>query len=569
MEGGRIHSVAETGPIGLDARPRPASMRRRVVQGLKRSAPFSSLQRRIIFFNLIGLALLVIGVMYLNQFRSGLIEMRVQALRTEGEIIAITIAETSALEPGQVGYDPVRANRVLNRLTQPTGVRARLYDHQLRLTGDTRGTSPAGPPIEESPLTPPSEADEGTLSGRIEALYKQFVDLFRDEPPLYTEVPSAGVSDDREVVEAISGRISHAVHVNSQGELVVSVAIPVTRFKSVLGALVLSTEGENINAIVRNERIVILQVFIIATLVSVALSVLLANTIASPIRKLSEAADPKQSGAGRPLNPTRIEIPDLTTRTDEIGDLSAALIRMTRALYGRIEAIEAFASDVAHEIKNPLTSLRSAVETMEFAHTPEQRQQLLEVIQKDVARLDRLVTDISNASRLDAELVRERMAGFDLGTLIEAVAEMIRGQGAERGVGVETRLPPGTLMARGLESRIAQVVTNLLDNALSFAPDGSTVRLSAEHTPEERLRITVEDEGPGIPEENLASIFERFYSERPSAEAFGSHSGLGLSISRQIVEAHGGRIWAENRRPDGAPRGAPVSGARFVVELPA
>ncbi len=243
-------------------------------------------------------------------------------------------------------------------------------------------------------------------------------------------------------------------------------------------------------------------------------------------------------------------------------------MRMTRALYGRIEAIEAFASDVAHEIKNPLTSLRSAVETMEFAHTPEQRQQLLEVIQKDVARLDRLVTDISNASRLDAELVRERMAGFDLGTLIEAVAEMIRGQGEARGVGVETRLPPGTLTARGLEVRIAQVVTNLLDNALSFAPDNSTVRIGAEHTPEDRLRITVEDEGPGIPEENLASIFERFYSERPSAEAFGSHSGLGLSISRQIVEAHGGRIWAENIRPEGAPRDAPVAGALFVVELP-
>ncbi len=240
---------------------------------------------------------------------------------------------------------------------------------------------------------------------------------------------------------------------------------------------------------------------------------------------------------------------------------------MTRALYGRIEAIEAFASDVAHEIKNPLTSLRSAVETMQFARTPEQRQRLLEVIEKDVARLDRLVTDISNASRLDAELVRERMAPFDLGVLIRAVAEMISAQGEERDVSVVTDLPEEQLMARGLESRIAQVVTNLLDNALSFAPDGSTITVDAERSARGGVRITIEDEGPGIPEENLASIFERFYSERPT-EAFGTHSGLGLSISRQIVEAHGGRIWAENRRPPGTPRDGPPAGARFVLELP-
>ncbi|HUF86509.1 MAG TPA: sensor histidine kinase [Thermohalobaculum sp.] len=560
--------MAETGPVGLDARPRPASMRRRVIQGLKRSAPFSSLQRRIIFFNLIGLALLVVGVMYLNQFRSGLIEMRVQALRTQGEIIAITIAETSALGPGQAGYDPVRAGTVLNRLAQPTGVRARLYDHQLRLTGDTRAQSPAGPPIERAPLVPPQETRGSDLLSRLERAYNGFIDLFRIEPPLYSELPSPGVSQDREVIDAAQGRITHAVRVNAEGELIVSVALPVTRFKAVLGVLVLSTEGEDINAIVRNERIVILQVFVIATLVSVALSVLLANTIASPIRKLAQAADPEDASAARPLNPARIEIPDLTNRTDEIGDLSAALIRMTRALYGRIEAIEAFAADVAHEIKNPLTSLRSAVETMEFTRTPEQRQQLLEVIQKDVRRLDRLVTDISNASRLDAELVRERMAPFDLGALITALAEMFRGQGEERGVEVIASLPPDRLMARGLEGRIAQVVTNLLDNALSFAPDGSSIRIGAERLPRGTIRISIEDQGPGIPEANLGSIFERFYSERPDAEAFGTHSGLGLSISRQIVEAHGGRIWAENLRPPGTPRDAPPKGARFVVELP-
>jgi two-component system sensor histidine kinase ChvG len=551
-------------------------MRVRIIRGLKQSAPFSSLQRRIIFFNLIGLAILVIGVMYLNQFRSGLIEMRVQALRTQGEIIAITIAESSAIGPGRPDYDPVRANVVLNRLAQPTGVRARIYDRRLRLTGDTRNLAPSGAPIEVRPLAPPGEVPATRLLRRLENKYTEFIKLFREEPPLYTEVPTAGISRDREVREAARGKVSHAVRINSQGELIVSVAMPVSRFKAVLGVLVLSTQGEDINAIVQNERIVILQVFIIATLVSVALSVLLANTIANPIRKLAEAADPEGTSGARPLNPDRIEIPDMTNRTDEIGDLSAALIRMsaalirmTHALYGRIEAIEAFAADVAHEIKNPLTSLRSAVETMDFARTPEQKQQLMDVIQKDVQRLDRLVTDISNASRLDAELVRERMLAFDLGSLITALADMIRGQGEDRNVKVATNLPKGALIARGLEVRIAQVVTNLLENALSFAPDGSTITVSGKRLTRGMIRLTIEDQGPGIPDDNLGSIFERFYSERPQAEVFGNHSGLGLSISKQIVEAHGGRIWAENIRPVGARSDTPAEGARFVLELPA
>jgi two-component system sensor histidine kinase ChvG len=571
LQGGRISSRSHDGEglIGLDARPRPASTRQRIARGLRQSAPFSSLQRRIIFFNLTGLAILVMGVMYLNQFRSGLIELRVEALRTQGEIIAIAIAESSAVGPGQPDYDPVRANVVLNRLSQPTGVRARIYDRQLRLTGDSRSLSPSGTPIIVGALPSPDDQDSTGLLLRLEAAYQRFIELFREKPAIYTEVTVPGISRDREVYEASLGRISHAVHVNSSGDLIVSVALPVQRFKTVLGVLVLSTEGEDVNAIVQNERVVILQVFIIATLVSVALSVLLANTIADPIRKLAEAADPTGVTPSRPVNPEQIEIPDLTYRTDEIGDLSSALMRMTAALYRRIAAIESFASDVAHEIKNPLTSLRSAVETMSYARTPEQQAKLLDVIQKDVQRLDRLVTDISNASRLDAELVREQMEGFDLGALITAVAEQIRRKGKDAEVEIKVELPRNPLIARGLEGRIAQVITNLLDNALSFSPKGSTVAITGERTQEGQVRITVEDQGPGIPEDNLASIFERFYSERPQQEAFGNHSGLGLSISRQIVEAHGGRIWAENIRPPHSRHDSACEGARFTVELPA
>ena len=569
MAGRRKYIRPGQGPVSIGDRPGPPSIWLRFIQELKRSAPFSLLQRRIIFFNLIGLAILVIGVMYLNQFRSGLIELRVQALRTQGEIIAITIAESSRAGPGRLDYDPVRANIVLNRLSQPTGVRARIYDYQLRLTGDTRNLAPSGAPIEIQPLGPPGEDASIGLLARLGGAYRDIIELYRTEPPLYAEVPVAGITRDHEVREAAQGNISHAVRVNSQGELIVSVAMPVRRFKSVMGVLVLSTQGEDINAIVQNERIVILQVFVIATLVSVALSVLLANTIANPIRRLAEAADPAGTSGSRPLNPDRIEMPDLTDRSDEIGDLSAALIRMTHALYRRIEAIEAFAADVAHEIKNPLTSLRSAVETMDFAKTPVQKQQLLDVIQKDVQRLDRLVTDISNASRLDAELVRERMMAFDLGALIIALSEMINGQGKDRNIRVVTDLPKGTLIARGLEGRIAQVITNLLDNALSFAPDGSIITVIGERLEEGKVRLVIEDQGPGIPADNLDSIFERFYSERPTAEVFGNHSGLGLSISKQIVDAHDGRIWAENIRTGDARSDSLATGARFVVELPA
>lgn len=563
-------SRPQQGPLGLDRRPRPASKRARLVRGLIQSAPFSSLQRRIIFFNLIGLAFLVAGVLYLNQFRSGLIEQRVLALRTQGEIIAIGIAEAAAISPGDPGtaagldgpaYDPIRANVVLTRLVQPTGVRAQIFNTRGRLTGDTRSLAFGGGRIEVRKLPPIGEEDKTGILTWMERVYDDVIVELRGNPPLYREVPTGGISEDREVLAALTGRAEHAVRANSDGELIVSVAVPVRRFKTVLGALVLATEGGDINDIVRSERIAILRVFIVATIVSVALSVLLANTIARPIQRLAEASEAGLEHGAMPLNAGRIEIPDLTSRSDEIGHLSGAMRRLTEALVARIEAIESFAADVAHEIKNPLTSLRSAVETMAYAKTDAQRARLLEVIQNDVGRMDRLVTDISNASRLDAELVREEMQRFDLGQLIAMLADVSRNDGETRRVDVVCNLPEGKFTARGLQGRLGQVFANLLDNAVSFAPDGSTITVTGTQTENGGARVVVEDQGPGIPPDNLATIFERFYTERPETQGFGNHSGLGLSISKQIVAAHGGRIWAENIA-------RPGKGARFVVELP-
>lgn len=550
---------------------RPAATRPNARRPRFSLSPSRSLLRRILALNAIALGLLVAGVLYLNQFREGLIELRADALRAQGEIIAIAVAEAAG-EPGPLlGFDPVRATLVLRRLAQPTGLRARLYDRRGRLTGDTRSFDGGGGTVETQPLPPPGEAPERGWLQRLSGWYGDLVTLLQGPPELYRETPLAGIARDAEVYAALDGQTTTAVRANSDGELIVSVAIPVQRFKAVLGALVVSTEGGDIDAIVQAERMAILRVALVATLVSGVLSLLLANTIARPLRRLAEAAI--RSGAiesaGRRVGVAgrKVDFPDYTRRGDEIGLLSGALRHMTDALYARLDAIERFAADVAHEIKNPLTSLRSAVETMRRAPTPELRERLLAVIEHDVRRLDRLVTDISNASRLDAELAREQMERVDVASLMSTVAEIAGVRAGKAGVHVLAEPPAGPLCVRGLEGRLGQVFLNLVDNAVSFSPAGGTVRIAAGRTADGCVAIRVEDEGPGMPEESLERIFERFYSARPETESFGDHSGLGLSISRQIVEAHGGRIWAENLRARGEGPDAPPRGARFTVLL--
>lgn len=522
--------------------------------------PLRSLTQRIIAINLVGLAVLVAGVLYLNQLRSELVAVRVSSLATQAKIIATGIAELAAVAPDATRFDAHAANEVLRQLTLPTGQRAQIYISG-RLTGDTRSFDLARISVETRALPPVK--DEGGLLSWIVRIYGAAANFFtREELPLYIETPVAGITDDAEVYEAARGAEASALRVNGDGELIVSVAVPIQRLKVVMGVLVLSTEGGDIDRVIRAGRIEILRVFVVAALVSLLLSFLLARGIARPLRKLAVAAEAAGMQEDMHMHPDRVEIPDYSGRADEIGDLSGALRRMTDALYTRIDAIESFAADVAHEIKNPLTSLRSAVETMDLAKTDASRKRLMEVIKDDVARMDRLVTDISNASRLDSELVRERRAPFDLGALVESMADISASQ--EHGVSIATTVPPTPLMVRGLESRIGQVLANLIENAVSFSDLGASIHITARRTPEGGATVTVEDEGPGIPAENLESIFQRFYSERPADEAFGRHSGLGLSISKQIIEAHGGTIHAENIGDPEAP-----DGARFVVQLPA
>jgi two-component system, OmpR family, sensor histidine kinase ChvG len=547
---------------------------------------FSSLTRRIIFLNVTGLVALVSGILYLSQFRAGLIDARKESLLVQGEIIAGAIAASATVETDTITIDPERLLElqagesygpseealsgldfpinpervapVLRRLVSPTNTRARIYDRDGILVLDSRNLYD----VLRFDLPPPTQKP-----GYLERAYVAIRTwLGRGTLPRYRELGQQNGKSYEEVGNALQGFKSSMVRINERGEVIVSVAVPVQRFRLVRGALMLSTQGADIDTMVGAERLAIFKLFLIACGVMVVLSFLLAGTIAGPVRRLAESAQ-----MVRRRIRTRVEIPDLSHRRDEIGHLSGSLRDMTNALYNRIEAIERFAADVAHELKNPLTSLRSAVETLPLAKTDESRGRLLEVIQHDVRRLDRLISDISDASRLEAEMQRHEAAPVDLTKLLTTVVG-VTNERHDDGVTVDLNFEgarAGGFIVPGHDSRLGQVIDNLIDNARSFSPPGGTVRVTCRRLKSE-AEVVVEDDGPGVPEEAVEKIFERFYTHRPH-QAFGQNSGLGLSISKQIVEAHDGRIWVENRysgatAPDGTRE---MLGARFIVRLPA
>jgi two-component system sensor histidine kinase ChvG len=551
----------------------------------------SSLTRRILVLNLAALCAMVGGILYLNQFRAGLIDARVQSLLTQGEIIAGAIAASATVETDGLMVDPEqllqlqagesisptdsgrltdfpinpeRVAPVLRRLISPTRTRARIYDPEGILILDSRHLYARGQ-ILRFDLPPPASEEPG-LWDKFWADVKLW--FRRGDLPLYEEIGAGNGRAYPEVEAALAGSPASVVRVSPRGELIVSVAVPVQRFRAVLGSLLLSTQGGDIDAIVRAERIAIMRVFLVAATVTMVLSILLAGTIAGPVRRLAAAAERVRRGIK-----SREEIPQFSERRDEIGHLARTLREMTNALYNRMDAIESFAADVAHELKNPLPSLRSAVETLPLARNPEAQERLMEVIQHDVRRLDRLITDISDASRLDAELARADAAPVDVATLLRTVADFANDRGDPELARVELEITPSRrdhpYRVIGHDSRLAQVINNLVDNARSFSPPDSRVVITATRTAD-AVVVTVEDEGPGIRAELRDRIFERFYTDRPEAEGFGNNSGLGLSISRQIIEAHRGTIAVENREELDEETGEiRVLGARFIVSLPA
>ncbi len=565
----------------------------------------SSLTRRIVSLNLGGLVLLVLGIFWLNPIRADIVEARIQSLTTQAGIISAAIAASVATDNNTIQFDPEKLLQLapeknaaapndedaiqfsinpekvgpeLHRLVSPTHTRARIYDRDGALLLDTQTLSARPSPY------PNDEGDAAAAPWplRMWLRVQRFFEPERPQRGLGGWMTNGKTLP--EVAEALRGETASIVR--SDYYTTVSVAAPIRRANVIKGVLVLSTMGRDIDKQIASEHFALLRFFGVIAGVMLILSLALANTIAEPVRKIADAADRVRRGIK-----SRQPIPDFTSRADEIGHLSRALGEMTEALYTRIDAIESFAADVAHELKNPLTSLRSAVETLPRVKPGPMQDRLLSIVQHDVKRLDRLISDISDASRLDAELVRGEAEPVDVAALIDAVVAMLADSPRCRGVAMKVSKDDASRSARyfvfGHDSRLAQVITNLADNACSFSEPGGEVRIRLKRAPDDapadyeatmdRVVIEVEDDGPGIPPHALERVFERFYTDRP-VEGFGQNSGLGLSISRQIVEAHRGRIWAENRPlppgrrpepedPDAAPRHS--AGARFVVSLPA
>ena len=533
-----------------------AARDRRSVFALNRSP----LARKIILFNLLGIVVLVAGMLYLNPFRDSLVLQRERALAFKAQLIADVLEERIASFGGTI--DPSRADQALARIGLAEGLFVHIFapDGTVLTSSSDISVNPA------RPVQGLVERPERIMwiTDFLNRLWDYTADLITRDTggaaPLDVQAQAQAL-----IPEALSGATVLSRGQSPDGAIYLAVSA-VDGSAGIAAVVAVSTAAGEVDDLVRAEREQLLQFFVVALLISIVLSLVLASTIANPLSDLADAAELGRDKNARKLSPTRVRIPDLAGRPDEIGRLSAALRGMVGALYDRIESNEQFAVDVSHEIKNPLASLRSAVSTLQRANTDDQRSRLYEVITHDVQRLDRLVSDISNASRLDADLVKEEEEEFDLLRTLRNICDYHAGEARAKDVSFITDLPDAPILITGLEGRLAQVFVNLLSNALSFCDAGDAVRIWARKR-EDRILVVVEDTGPGIPDDALTKVFTRFYSERPQAQ-FGNHSGLGLAISKQIVEAHGGVIWAENIRPTEADVTSDPLGARFIVGLP-
>jgi two-component system sensor histidine kinase ChvG len=559
---------------------------------------FTTITGRIVAMNIASLLILVVGMLYLSDFRDRLIDARSKSLRIEAEIIAkaLTIESAPNIAGGSSPSESVddaifgqpadsvytisieKAAELLRSLIEPTNTNGYIYNANGDWLVDSNRIYKGGRLTQFQTQT--KRADE---VGAGYKLWLWFEQLLRSES--LPKLNNIGIQNGKSLAEVKSaleeGNPIGIVRENELGETILNYAVPIEKGGKVLGALLLTTSDGDIDALLANERISVLQIWLLVLAVTIGASIILAGTIADPMHRLAQAAIRVRKNIK-----ARADIPDYSHRSDEIGHLSHALREMTSALYARLDAIESFAADVSHELKNPLTSLRSAVDTVPLVKREEDRDRLMMVIRHDVKRLDRLITDISDASRLDAELARESRRPVNMAALLTALCEAHNDIHRECQIKFDIQIKdiakaiamgrksPFTVL--GHESRLGQVINNLLDNAISFSPKGGTIRITCGIVRRTKdIEIAVEDEGPGIPPENFEKIFERFYTDRPGKEEFGNNSGLGLNISRQIVTAHIGRIWAENRLAPpittklGEHKPARVIGARFVIHLPA
>ncbi len=537
----------------------------------------SGLTLRILAVNIIAIMILGLGILYLGQYTDSLIEGELASLRSEAQLFSGAISEGAVRPVFQISpipfadpqeieaIKPELARRMVRRLGEIGKSRIRLYAIDGSVLADSHQLSSGAEGVEMQNLLP--------VVPRVtfDSLFTQSATRFLDLIPMKTQLmpfPEKMVSNIYtfpDTQSALSGNVQASAWKDKNGRIVLTVAAPIQKVNQVMGVVLLLRDGAELEKAIAEVRVDVFRVFLGALGITVMLSIYLSGLISRPLQRLAFAAEAVRQGKGR-----YIEIPDMSHRNDEIGELSLALRDMTYALFTRMDTIERFAADVAHEIKNPLTSLRSAVETVSRVKDEASRQKLMAIIQHDVQRLDRLISDISSASRLDAELSREEMSKVDIAALMYRLRDAYKQplkRGSDHHDGDDTKivldLPEESgLYVKGSTDRLSQVFGNLLSNALSFSPENGrvTVRVLVQN---DTIMVQVDDEGTGIPENKLQTVFERFYTERPQHESYGEHSGLGLSISKQIVDAHGGQIWAENLRgTDGS-----IKGARFNVVL--
>lgn len=552
--------------------------------------PLSRLTVTILLTQLFGLTILLVGSMRVTQYRDGLIDAKLEGVRAQAQVIASIMAivaaedaecdlitEDEQVSACDVSLNSDRVNQIFTRVWPSFEGRVRVFETPEEYDGsaieDAREILLQDQVLRTGKLEirelPDLTAAPGDgVTHFITDFQETFIDTFIDpglrdaarERTLEEELTLAFLAPSRE-----SNQGASSLRYNEEGELVASVSVPIRKVQAVYG--VVTAEIGGIEDVLADARGALMNFFLVATAVAVILSILLTMTIAAPIRKLALAADKVRDG----LRGTgKLRLPEFPNRKDEIGELSDSFRSMTHALHDRIETIDNFAADVSHELKNPLTSIRSAIETLDLASSEEARERLLGVIKNDVARMDRLITDISNASRLDADLARESREAVDLAQLLRDIVETYNMMGKEGQAPVRLLGRYGTqpLYIFGSPSTLGQVFRNLIDNALSFSPTDGSVRVMMDVDRDEwgpAVLISVADDGPGIPDENLESIFKRFYTKRPAGTQFGNNSGLGLAICRQIVESHGGRIWAENRLNT---KGTGCVGALFHVTIP-
>ena len=511
----------------------------------------SPITRRILAINILALVLLVVGLLYVGQYRKGLIDNEISALNIQAELFAAAIGEAAVGNNDSNQTLVVKdAQQILRRMVNTTGITAQLFLPNGKLLIDSRLFRGPSGNVEVRELPPPRI--EITIKDKVNNLFRN---ILRELLPDIKAV--SDLSTAKKI--ALKGEQGSAIRTLAHGKFSLSVAVPVQRYKKVLAALILTNDGSKINETIFQVRLDILKIFSLVLLVTILLSIYLASSIARPLKNLAIATEDIRKGKSR-----HYAIDDILSRKDEIGELGNMLNDMTEALWRRMETIERFAADVAHEIKNPLTSIKSAVETIASIKNSEQQIKLMEIVKDDIGRLDRLISDISDASRLDAELSRKKMVPIKINLLLEELISFY-------GVAVDTKGIQfkfsnefdGTILIQGNEDRIVQVFRNLIDNAISFSPEKGIISLRL-NLDNQMVKICVEDEGVGLQPGTEESVFKRFYRERPDNEKFGMHSGLGLSISQQIIKAHGGMIFAKNLRDDFGK----ILGACFIIELP-